>query len=271
MKKILTPLDLPHLTTAQRDALPTEQRGSGAMIFNTTLNQPEVNKGTSGTPRWEPAGGGAPDVPTKLAQVLAAAAAAAIYTVPASKQTRIEYIRIANTDAVARSITLWDGGNGNANLILPPTEIPAGDWIELPVWIGMQTGGTIQAVASAASVIAVTLYGSVEDVGSKVYRKLGQGVLTATPAVIYTATQRTQVKHVRWANFDSAQRGASLFDGGSGAVNMLQQKTAPSSQIPAGGVMEEDVYLGLDAGGTLLSDATVTGVVTITVYGITDG
>jgi hypothetical protein len=208
--------------------------------------------------------------PTKLFQGTVAAAAAVVYTVPAAKQTRYEMARIANTDTVARTVTLFDGGTAAANTILPSTEIPAGEWIEVDLTgMGQQAGGTIAAVASVAGVVALTLYGSEETPGTKLFKRLYQGSPTTTLASIIAFAARTRVSHIRAVNAHaSALRGLGLSDGGNGAANTIQQGAASASQIPAGGVMEIQSFLGFANGGALWAVANGGADIVLTVYGV---
>ena len=50
--KFLAGIELPNMTTAQRDSLPNDRREKGTTIFNTTTNQIEVNIGTGAAPAW---------------------------------------------------------------------------------------------------------------------------------------------------------------------------------------------------------------------------
>lgn len=54
--KLLSPLIPPSMTTAQRNAIPAGRRPKGAMIFNTTTNRIEFNRGSDASPIWLPEG-----------------------------------------------------------------------------------------------------------------------------------------------------------------------------------------------------------------------
>lgn len=92
-------------------------------------------------------------------QVLAVATPVTVYTVPGATQAIVRHIRIVNTDTNSRTITLYDGGSGVGNTILPITTIPAGTVMEMDVFITMAAAGTLLATASAANFLVITLYG----------------------------------------------------------------------------------------------------------------
>lgn len=95
----------------------------------------------------------------KLAQVQAPNSVGAIYTVPASTQTIIKHIRVVNTSGGAVTIKLWHDGTTDSNTILPAVSIAAGEWAEFDGTILMEASDTLQAEASAATSITLTIYG----------------------------------------------------------------------------------------------------------------
>jgi hypothetical protein len=216
-------------------------------------------------------GSSSSEAPKLLFQGLVSNAAATVYTVPASTQTRYETCRLYNSDVVARTVTLYDGGTAAGNTILPATEIPAGDFIELDLsGMGGQAGATIAAVASAAAVIAMNLYGSEEPVGSRLYKKLYQGALPVAWTSLVTTTAREKLSHIRIANVHATNvQGAGLAQNGSAAVNRLQAETSPSGKIVAGGIMEVQSFIALASGDSLWGIAQGGGAdMIITVYSI---
>ena len=92
-------------------------------------------------------------------QILSVTTPVTVYTSPGATQTVIRHIRIVNTDSVARTITLFDGGSGVGNTILPATTVQPGSVLELDVFITMAAAGTLLATASTANTLVVTIYG----------------------------------------------------------------------------------------------------------------
>jgi len=88
------------------------------------------------------------------------AAAAALYTVPASTSTIIKTITISNTDSVTRTVNLYINANGVNRRIIPQN-------LPMPqnyTWINndeltLETGDMIQGDASAANVVDYTING----------------------------------------------------------------------------------------------------------------
>lgn len=83
-----------------------------------------------------------------------------LYTVPASTETIVTHIRVVNHSGTDRTVKLWHDGTGDANIILPPATVPAGGWAEFDGTILMETGDTLVALASAASALSATVYGT---------------------------------------------------------------------------------------------------------------
>jgi hypothetical protein len=84
---------------------------------------------------------------------------ATLYTVPGSTTAILRHIRIVNNDTIAGTITLYDDGTADSNIILPTTTIPAGGYIELDVFICMAAAVTLKGKAHASSKVTVTVYG----------------------------------------------------------------------------------------------------------------
>lgn len=95
----------------------------------------------------------------KLYQGQPGVAAGVVYTVPASTNTVVKHIRAVNTGTVGASIGLFDGGSGVTNRILPDVVLQPGEWLEWDGLITMPTTATLQAIASVASTITLTIYG----------------------------------------------------------------------------------------------------------------
>jgi hypothetical protein len=54
--------------------------------------------------------------------------ATTLYTVPASTQLFVKSITIANLDAAPRTITMWQAGNADTNVILPTVTLQGGEY-----------------------------------------------------------------------------------------------------------------------------------------------
>ena len=88
-----------------------------------------------------------------------------IYTVPASTQSIVKVIWIANTTSSDVTIELWNVPNGGSaadgNKLLDGFTIPANDFIQVFTDLGMETvGDTIQAKGSTNVALTVNLYGA---------------------------------------------------------------------------------------------------------------
>ena len=87
-----------------------------------------------------------------------------VYTAPASTTAIIRDIQIANVNATAKRVKVWlvssGGSPDDTNIIIPNMTIDGNDIIH---WSGFQVltaGDTIQAEASAASSICITVSGA---------------------------------------------------------------------------------------------------------------
>lgn len=94
-----------------------------------------------------------------LAAAMAPAATAAVYTVPATTQAIVREIRVVNTDSVARTITLFSNGSAAVNQIRGATTLQPGETMEVECYITMAAADTIQALGSAAAVLAINIFG----------------------------------------------------------------------------------------------------------------
>lgn len=94
---------------------------------------------------------------------------ATYYTVPDKPDNAITMVRgmiLSNTDTVARAVRVFNVASGDtaaqANAILYDVSIPANTVVQFSFgegeWV-MTSGGTIQAKASTASVVTITLGG----------------------------------------------------------------------------------------------------------------
>lgn len=94
-----------------------------------------------------------------LGQAFAPAAAAAIFTVASSTQAIVREIRVVNTDAAPQTVTLYNNGTTGASTIQGAATLQPGETLSVPCFITMQAGDTIAALGSAASKLAVNIYG----------------------------------------------------------------------------------------------------------------
>ena len=85
--------------------------------------------------------------------------ATAVYTVPSATDTIIKSIRIANTTANSTTVKLWNGGSGDANVILPAVTIDAGGFAEFDGTLTMNAADTLHAQAGANSTLTMSVYG----------------------------------------------------------------------------------------------------------------
>lgn len=100
-----------------------------------------------------------PESYKRIYQGQLATPATPVYTVPAGTNTIIKSIRAVNSSTSATSITLWQGGTSNANLILPTTSIEAGGWAEFNGTITLAAADTLAAQAGAMASITLTVHG----------------------------------------------------------------------------------------------------------------
>jgi hypothetical protein len=98
------------------------------------------------------------------------------------------------------------------------------------------------------------------------FKKLYQGQPGTGASTLYTTpgSTTTIIRHVRCVNNDSVERTVTLYDGGSAAANVI----LPATTIPPGGFIELDVFIVLEAAGTLQGKASAASQVTVTAYGV---
>lgn len=99
------------------------------------------------------------DTYKKLAQTQPGIAIAAIYTVAALTTAIIKHIRVSNAGAAAATIEFYHDGAVAANQILPPVSLAIGEWAEFDGTLLMEAADTLQAKASVAATLTVTVYG----------------------------------------------------------------------------------------------------------------
>ena len=95
----------------------------------------------------------------KLDQRIVPATATTVYTVPSLTQAIVKSIRAVNYSASAATITIWQSGTGNTNLILPATTIDAGGFAEWEGTMTMAAADYIAAQGSSATAITMTING----------------------------------------------------------------------------------------------------------------
>jgi len=86
-------------------------------------------------------------------------AAAAQYTVPGATQAIVRSIVLVNTTAGPITVSLFVNGSGAGNKILDTYSIPANTRVELNAVMTLAATNTIQAVASAAASVTMTVFG----------------------------------------------------------------------------------------------------------------
>jgi hypothetical protein len=94
-----------------------------------------------------------------LSQTQLPNAAAAQYTVPAATQAIVRAIVLVNTTAGPITVSLFVNGSGAGNKILDTYSIPANTRIVLNDVVTLAATNTIQAVASAAASVTMTVFG----------------------------------------------------------------------------------------------------------------
>lgn len=94
-----------------------------------------------------------------LSQTQLPNAAAAQYTVPGATQAIVRSIVMVNTTAGAITVSLFVNGSAAANKILDTYSIPANTRVELNSVMCLAATNTIQAVASSAASVTMTVFG----------------------------------------------------------------------------------------------------------------
>lgn len=95
----------------------------------------------------------------RLAQAFVPSAAGLLYQVPAGTQGIVRHIRLVNTDGVARTVTLYNGGTAGVNTILGPVTLQPGETLTDDCFVSMATGDTIQGASPPGGVVACSIYG----------------------------------------------------------------------------------------------------------------
>lgn len=85
--------------------------------------------------------------------------ATTLYTVPSDTQTIIKSIHIVNPTIDPHTICLWQAGNSDENMILPPVTLGPGEFATYNGDIMMETTDTLQSEAGAVDSITVTVHG----------------------------------------------------------------------------------------------------------------
>lgn len=94
-----------------------------------------------------------------LSQTQLPNAAAAQYTVPGATSAIVRSIILVNTSGSPVTVSLFVNGAAASNKILDTYSIPANTRIELNAVLTLAATNTIQAVASTAAVVTMTVSG----------------------------------------------------------------------------------------------------------------
>lgn len=100
-----------------------------------------------------------PETWKRLAQTQPGTGAATVYTVPGSTMAIVKHIRAVNTGSAVANLKLFNGGTANVNVILPPTEIPVDQMLEMDVTLTLNVADTLAALATVATTISLSIYG----------------------------------------------------------------------------------------------------------------
>ena len=82
-----------------------------------------------------------------------------VYITDTAEQAIIKHMRIVNLDTVPRWVKMWQGGTGDANIILPQVSIPAGGWMEFDGVLTMEPSSQLAAQAEVIGKITLTVEG----------------------------------------------------------------------------------------------------------------
>ena len=96
-----------------------------------------------------------PSVIVANAPGLLQATSTTYYTANASKVGILHEVILANTDSVARTVTLYMDGTGVANTVLDEVSIAANTVLILPYNETIAASGTVRALASSANVVSI--------------------------------------------------------------------------------------------------------------------
>lgn len=105
-----------------------------------------------------------PVTETLLSAGYAPSSTGTAYTVPAATETKISKVQASNADTVARTLTVHlvpSGGTADNSNKVVVYSLAAGESVTLSELMGelLETGATIQHVASAATVVSVRYNG----------------------------------------------------------------------------------------------------------------
>lgn len=100
-----------------------------------------------------------PGITKVLYQGQLAAAAGALYTVPANKHAYVKQFNIVNPDTVSHWVKLWVGGSADTNLILPQRTLQAGETVVGEGLLTLEAAKAIQGQADVATKVTVTISG----------------------------------------------------------------------------------------------------------------
>lgn len=98
------------------------------------------------------------------------------------------------------------------------------------------------------------------------YKRIYQGQLTtpATPVYIVPTATQSIIKHMRIVNLDTVPRWVKMWQGGTADANII----LPQVSIPAGGWMEFDGVITMEATSQLSAQVEIIGKITLTVEGV---
>lgn len=102
------------------------------------------------------------EVYKRLAQAQPSTSTGAIYTVASGYSAIVKSIRVVNTTSSSYTLTLYNGGTGVTNMILPATTIDGNGFGEFEGTITMASGDILYGATGAgtpANAIVVTVYG----------------------------------------------------------------------------------------------------------------
>lgn len=96
------------------------------------------------------------------------------------------------------------------------------------------------------------------------YKTLYRAYLPNSATTLYTAPSGVIIKHISIVNTDSADRTCSLYRNGTTNDYLF---TVPLMVVPAGGMVEQDMTMSLEASGTIAGLASVASKLTIIICG----
>lgn len=99
-----------------------------------------------------------------LARAELGVAVATFYTVPAATQTIVKEVMVSNNTALAIGVELYYVESGgvadDSNIYLPVVVIAANDFLQIRSTQVLETGDTIQSLASVASGVSIMVSGA---------------------------------------------------------------------------------------------------------------